>query len=226
MSTVVVTGASRGIGRYLAERALGRGDRVVGLARTAVDTAFDCRPCDVTDPASVERSLEDLRKDGSVFALINAAGVASMNLFLTTPVETIQRIVATNLLGTMYCSQVLGRTLARNGQGRIVNFSSIAVALGIAGEAVYAASKAGVEAFTRVFAREMSPHGVMVNAIAPGPVGTAMIEGLDEERIRAVVESQVIRRRIELPDIWDAVEFLLSPKSAALSGEVLHLGGV
>jgi 3-oxoacyl-[acyl-carrier protein] reductase len=158
--------------------------------------------------------------------LINAAGIAAMNLLLTTPSQTIKRIVETNLLGTIYASQVVSHALVRRGGGRIINFSSIAVAIGLQGESVYVASKAGVEGFTRSFAREMAPHGVTVNAIAPGPIDTDLIANVPSEKLQAITDRQIIPRKASVEDVWQIVRILLSPESAMLSGQVLHVGGV
>jgi 3-oxoacyl-[acyl-carrier protein] reductase len=188
--------------------------------------AYEARTADVSDHSSLNTALQDLRRDQSVYALINAAGIAAMNLLLTTPSQTIKRIVETNLLGTIYASQVVSHALVRRGGGRIINFSSIAVAIGLQGESVYVASKAGVEGFTRSFAREMAPHGVTVNAIAPGPIDTDLIANVPSEKLEAITDRQIIPRKASVEDVWQIVRILLSPESAMLSGQVFHVGGV
>ena len=224
--TIVVTGASRGIGRYCAERLQKTGYRVIGLARTQRDEApFDMRLCDVTDVDSVKAAFADLRRDRSLCALINAAGVASMNLTLTTPADTVRRIVETNLVGTIYCCQAAVPSMIRRGNGRVVNFSTIAVPLALKGEAPYVASKAGVEGFTRTFAREMADHGITVNAIAPGPIKTDLISKVPQDKIDDVVRQQILQRQAEPEDVFDLITLLLSAQSSMITGEVLHLGG-
>ena len=227
MDSVIVTGASRGIGRYCADQLHRTGYRVIGLARNPDPRApFEIRPVDVSDCASLQAALADLRRDRSVYALLNVAGIASMNLLITTPPATIRRIVETNLLGTIYACHVVAPALIRRGSGRIINFSTIAVALGLAGESVYAASKAGVDGFSRSFAREMASHGITVNSVAPGPVNTDLIAKVPAEKIRAIVDRQIIPRQACLEDIWRIVSLLLSPECAMLSGQVFHVGGV
>lgn len=226
MDTVIVTGASRGLGRHCANQLHSRGYRVVGLGRTTTaDAAFEMRVADVTDPASVATALADLRRDASVYALINAAGIASMNLVVTTPGETVRRIIETNLLGTIFLCQQVAPALIRRGSGRIINFSTLGVPLAIKGEAIYIASKAGVEGFSRAFAREMSPHGVTVNTIAPGPIDTALIAKVPKEKVDAVVRQQIIQRQAQPEDVWNIVSLLLSPESSMISGETIHVGG-
>ncbi len=226
MNTVIVTGASRGIGLHCANQLHTEGYRVVGIARHFDGkVAYETRTADVSDHSSLAAAFEDLRRDRSVYALINAAGIASMNLLLTTPSQTIKQIVDTNLLGTIYASQIVARALVRRGSGRIINFSSIAVSIGLQGESAYVASKAGVEGFTRSFAREMAPHGVTVNAVAPGPIDTDLIANVPAEKLQAIVDRQVISRKAGLEDVWRIVRMLLSSESAMLSGQVFHVGG-
>ena len=227
MDTVIITGASRGIGRYCAEHLHATGYRVIGIARHFDEMpAFECRSADVSEHASLSAALQDMGRDRSVYALVNAAGIASMNLLLTTPPQTIKRIVETNLLGTIYCSQLIAPALIRRGNGRIINFSTIAVAIGLQGESVYVASKAGVEGFSRSFAREMAPNGVTVNVIAPGPVNTDLLSKVPEEKIQAIVDRQIIQHKATPEDILRVVLMILSPESAMLSGQIFNIGGV
>ncbi|HEY8165211.1 MAG TPA: SDR family oxidoreductase [Gemmatimonadaceae bacterium] len=224
--TVIVTGASKGLGRHCAVRLHERGYRVVGLSRTrGEDAPFDLREADVTDAESIARALSDLRRDSSVFALVNAAGIASMNLVVTTPAETVRRIIDTNLIGTILCCQAVAPALIKRKAGRIINFSTLGVPLAIKGEAVYIASKAGVEAFTRVFAREMAPHGVTVNAIAPGPIDTDLLAKVPRSNIDDVVNRQIIPKQAVPEDVWNILSLLLSPESSMVSGQTIHVGG-
>jgi 3-oxoacyl-[acyl-carrier protein] reductase len=226
MDTVIVTGASRGLGRFCAEQLSSRGYHVIGLGRNPDSNApFEMRAVDVADSESVADAFKDLRRDASVYALINAAGIASMNLVVTTPAETVRRIIETNLLGTIYCSQQVAPALIRRGGGRIINFSTLGVPLAIKGEAIYIASKAGVEGFTRVFARELAAHGVTVNAVAPGPIETALIAKVPKESVHAVVQQQIIPRQGTPQDVWNIVSMLLSAEGSMISGQTIHVGG-
>jgi 3-oxoacyl-[acyl-carrier protein] reductase len=224
--TVVVTGASRGLGRHLCQRLVEAGHGVIGLART-VEPIPGVRmiACDVGDPDAVAGAFAEIKRSKDLYALINAAGIASMNLVLMTPPETIERIVRVNLLGTIYCSQQAGRLLARRRKGRIINFSTIAVSLALKGEAVYAASKAGVESFSRTFAREMGDHDVTVNCVAPGPIDTALIAKVPSHKIEQVVARQAITRQAQPDDVWNIVSLLLAPGASMVTGDVLHIGG-
>lgn len=223
---LVITGASRGLGRFMAGCAIREGYAVTGLARTLVEDAdIPMLACDVTNPEDVVRCFASLRKL-PLWGLINAAGAASMNLLLTTPTATMRKLVSCNLLGTMYCCAEAGKIFVRRKAGRIINLSSIAVALGLQGEAAYVAAKAGVEGFTRAFAREMAPFGVTVNAVAPGPVPTALTAGVPESKLEELRRRQVLPRPLTPEDVWKSVSLLLDERSDALSGEILHVGGV
>jgi len=224
---IVVTGASRGLGKAVCERLIGAGRDVLGLARHAGQMPFLSASCDVSDYDAVKevaRRLKAEKKD--VTGLVNAAGIASMNLAVTTPKETSKKIVATNLLGTIHCCQLLAPLMIRRKAGSIINFSTIAVALGLKGESVYVASKAGVEGFTRSFAREMADFNITVNCIAPGPVDTDLIKGLSAQQVSKVVEQQIIPKQFDADAVCDLVELLFDPRSRSLTGQVMHLGGV
>jgi 3-oxoacyl-[acyl-carrier protein] reductase len=226
VDAVVVTGASRGLGAHCALRLHEKGYRVIGLGRKPPkNSTFEIRVADVADSVSVAAALGDLRRDKSVYGLINAAGIASMNLVITTPPETVRRIIETNLIGTIFCCQAIAPAMIKRGGGRIINFSTLGVPLAIKGEAVYIASKAGIEGFSRAFAREMAPHGVTVNTIAPGPIDTALIEKVPTQKIDDVVARQLIPRQGEPEDVWNIVSLLLSAESAMITGQTIHVGG-
>ena len=224
---LIVTGASRGLGAHIAARAAQSGYRVLGAARASGEgPGFAIRACDVTDEAAVRALARHAAGLGLAYGLINAAGIAAMNLAVTTPPATVRRIIETNLVGTIAMCQRFAPLLMRAGTGRIINVSTIAVPLGLAGEAVYAASKAGVEAFTRSLARELSSFGITANCIAPGPIETDLIAGVPRPAIAKIVEQQVIRRQGTLEDAWDATRLLLADEARMISGQVLHIGGV
>lgn len=223
---IVVTGASRGLGHEISKRIIGTGDEVFGLARDVSELDFPAESCDVADPASVSKAAKKVRETGKkVTGLINCAGVASMNLVMTSSVSQIENLVKVNLLGTIFACRAFSPLMVRTGFGRIINFSSIAVKLAIAGEATYAASKGGIETFTRAFAREMSGHDITVNCIAPGPIPTDMMRGVSSAQIDRIIQQQVIRRQFSSDDVCDVIELLLLPSARSLSGQILNLGG-
>lgn len=223
---IVVTGASKGLGRAICERLLEKGFEVFGIARNIEGLPFPSMACDVSSYEQVKAVSQKLKKDGvRIRGLINAAGIASMNLAVTTPASVAVNIINVNLLGTIYCCQNFAPLMLRNKAGSIVNFSTIAVALGLKGESIYAASKAGVEGFTRSFAREMADFNVKVNCIAPGPIDTNLLKGITSAQIQNIVSQQIIPKQFTPSAVSDLVEILLDERSGALSGQVLHVGG-
>lgn len=223
---IVVTGASKGLGRAICDRLISKAIPVFGLARNVENVPFPSMTCDVSSYENVKAVSQRLKKDGvKVEGLINAAGIASMNLAVITPPNVSQNIVHTNLLGTIYCCQLIAPLMLRNKAGSIINFSTIAVALGLKGESIYAASKAGVEGFTRSFAREMADFNVNVNCIAPGPIDTNLLKGITTTQIQKIVSQQIIPKQFTPDSVSDLVELLLDKRSSSLSGQVLHVGG-
>ena len=228
--TLVITGARKGIGRRLAEHYLSTGYRVYGCSRAESDLQdknYTHVRCDVSEEREIRELFARVRCDaGELYGLINNAGVAAMNHVLLTPTEIIERLIRTNYLGTFICSREASRLMQRSRQGRIVNFTSVAVALSLSGEAAYAASKGAVETLTRVLAKEVGTYGITVNAVGPSPVTTDLIAGVPKEKIERLVRKQAIQRMGSHEDIANAVDFFLSPSSGMVSGQILYLGGV
>ena len=224
---ILVTGASRGLGKAISERLSEKGKRVIGLVRTPTSCEIESVQCDVTDYASVKAASRQIKQMKTpVESFINAAGVAAMNMAVTTDETTVQKLIQTNLVGTIYCCQLFSPIMLRQKRGVFINFSTIAVALALKGESVYAASKAGVEAFSRSFAREMADFNVRVNCVAPGPIRTDLLQGITDTQIQNIVSQQVIPKQFEKSDVCDLIELLIDPRASSLSGETLHIGGV
>ncbi|MCF6303333.1 MAG: SDR family oxidoreductase [Devosiaceae bacterium] len=227
MKTIVVTGASRGLGASIATALKDDGYKVIGLSRSGeAPDGVTGIACDVGEHASVKAALGDVSKDKNLYALINAAGIASMNLAMATPPETVQRIIQTNLIGTINCSIALSKRFARNKSGRIINFSTIAVPISLKGESVYVASKAGVEGFSKSFAREMGDFNITVNVIAPGPIDTNLIASVPSGAIDKIIEHQILPKKFEKQDVVDLTKYLLSDQSHMISGHIFNIGGV
>ena len=224
---IIVTGASRGLGREISNRLLAVGETVCGISRDVSSIKTRAYACDVSSYESVQNIATILKqKKAKVKGVINAAGIASMNLALTTPPNITKKLINTNLIGTIFCCQLFAPLLIRNKGGSIVNFSTIAVPIGLKGESIYVASKAGVEGFSRSFAREMSDFNINVNCIAPGPIDTDLIKGVSSNLITKVIEKQIITRQFNKSDVADLVEALLDKKLSSLSGQVLYVGGI
>ena len=227
---IVITGTYKGIGKRMAEYFLERGDVVCGCSRheaTIEDGNYHHFVVDVTDEVAVNKFARSVKKEvGFVDALINNAGVASMNHFLMTPSDTAKRVMDVNYFGAVNMARAFMNLLKKSEHGRIVNFSTVAVALSLEGELAYSSSKAAIENFTRVLAKEISTFGITVNAIGPTPIHTDLIAKVPEEKLEKILAEQAIHRYGEVEDIINVIEFFISPKSDFVTGQVLYLGGI
>ena len=226
----LITGTRKGIGRHLAEHYLARGHHVIGCSRQDSDLKHERYQhfnADVVDEVAVKSLFSAVRKQhGRLDNLVNNAGVASMNHSLLTPVETVRRVMDTNLTGAFLFMREAAKVMQKAKYGRIVNFSTVAVALDLEGEAAYVASKAAVEALTRVMARELATFGITVNAVGPVPIETDLIRSVPKDKIAGLVARQAVKRLGTLDDVTHVVDFFLAPGSGFVTGQVLYLGGV
>ena len=230
---ILITGTSRGLGSFLADYYLSKGDLVTGCARSEAPAKISNQQnyrhyhIDVTDVQAVRGLLADLQREvGWLDVLINNAAIANMNALALTPVETARYMMEVNFLGTFLLSQVAIRLLRKSPVPRIVNVSSVAVPLRLAGEGVYASSKSAIETLTRVAAREFSTFGITCNAVGPTPIDTDLLKGISKEKIRTVVQRQAITRMAEPNDVAHILDFFLDPLSHMITGQVIYLGGV
>jgi 3-oxoacyl-[acyl-carrier protein] reductase len=226
---VLITGSSRGIGRFLVDHFLERGALVEGCARHPVDwerPGYTHHCVDVTDEGQVKAMLSSIhRRHGRLDIAINNAGIAAMNHALLTPGETARQILHVNVLGSFLVCREAAKLMRRRSYGRIVNFSTIAVPLRLEGEALYAAAKSAVEMLTRVLAREFAPFGITVNAIGPTPIETDLIRGVPREKLQQIIDHLAIRRFGTFRDVAHVIDFFVHPASDYITGQVLYLGG-
>lgn len=225
----LVTGSRTGIGKYLAEQLVGLGYQVAGCSRKPADWSLDGYthfPADVSDESQVKALLKAVRERyGRLDVAVNNAGIASMNHCLLTPVSTLDRIMNTNVRGTFLVSQESAKIMRARKFGRIVNLSTVAVPLSLEGEASYVASKSAVEGLTRVMSRELAEFGITVNAIGPGPIDTALIQGVPKTKIDAVLNRLATRRPGQPADVFHVLKFLIDPHSDQITGQIIYLGG-
>lgn len=230
MNSIVVTGTRKGIGQAIAHYYLERGWNVSGCSRGDASILHDnyrhyC--LDVADESAVVRMAHAVRKDvGTIDALINNAGIASMNHFLLTPGTTVERILRTNVAGTFLFCRECAKLMRKRKRGRIINFTSVAHSLNLEGEAIYAASKAAIESLTRILSRELASLNITVNAVGPTPVETDLIKGVSREKMDALIARQAIQRYGTIDDIINVIDFFLRPESDFITGQVLYLGGI
>jgi 3-oxoacyl-[acyl-carrier protein] reductase len=225
----LVTGARRGIGRFLAKHLLDGGFRVVGCSRNPADWEapnYLHVQADVAKEAEVRSLMRRISKlHGRLDAVINCAGAATMNHVLLTPATTLEDLLRTNVVGTFLVSREAVKLMRPRGFGRIVNFSSIAVPLRLEGQAAYVASKSAVVALTQVMARELAELGITLNVVGPPPIETDMIRGVPAQKIDRLVTAMPVKRLGTMPDVANVVDFFLRPESGAVTGQVVYLGG-
>jgi len=167
-----------------------------------------------------------IKKYNKIDVLINNAGIALMNHLILTAGSSTESIFKTNFHGTFLFTREVSRSMIRNKYGRIVNFTTVAVPLKLEGEAIYASSKAAVETFTKISAKELGSYGITVNAIGPSPIYTDLIRLVPKDKIDKLIEGQAIKRFGEIKDILHVVDFLISDKSDFVTGQILYLGGI
>ncbi len=227
---LVITGTSRGIGLGLADHYLAQGDLVCGCSRAPASRQhqnYSHFELDVSDEKAVVAMVHAVvRQHGRIDGLLNNAGIASMNHALLSPLATARSIFSTNFFGTFLFCREVGKAMVRKKSGRIVNFATVATPLRLEGESLYAASKAAVESFTQVLARELGEAGVTVNAIGPTPVPTDLIKNVPKNKMDALLARQAIRRFGSIEDVINVADFFLAPQSSFVTGQIIYLGGV
>jgi 3-oxoacyl-[acyl-carrier protein] reductase len=228
MPTALITGSSQGLGRALAERLLADGWTVHGFARGPQDlthAAFTAHVVDVTDEAAVRSAVSTVAATGRIDVLINNAGAAALNALLLTPGKVAEQLMRVNYLGTFHCLQAVGKVMVRQRAGRIINLTTVAVPLSLEGEAAYVASKAAVEALTKVAAKEFARQGVGVMAIGFGPVDTRLTRAVPKAAL-AKINGEIARP--QGTTMAQAVDFFLAQLHAPdfTSGSVRYLGDV
>ncbi len=226
----LVTGTRKGIGKSLAKHYVDLGHRVVGCSRQACDWDLDGyshHQMDVADEAAATELFARVRREhGRLDHLLNNAGIAVMNHALLTPIDTVQRVMNTNVVGTFLFCREAAKLMRKAKFGRIVNFTTVAVPFKLEGEAVYAASKAAVLLLTQVLARELATYGITVNSVGPVPIRTDLIRGVPEEQLASLVARQAIPRFGTYEDVSNVTDFFLRPESGFVTGQNLYLGGV
>lgn len=231
----LVTGASRGIGKAVAAKLAADGMFVVGTATSAEGAAAvgDALGADgagavlrLQDESAVSAAVADIQgRYGAPLVLVNNAGVTRDNLLLRMTPEQWSEVVDANLTGIYRLTRPLLRGMMRARWGRIVNLSSVVGRTGNAGQANYAAAKAGIEGFTRSLALEVGSRGVTVNAVAPGFIDTDMTRALSAAVRRAMVDRTALGRAGTPTDVAAAVAFLAGDAAAYITGETIHVNG-
>lgn len=239
MSTALVTGGSRGIGRVIADKLAEAGFDIAicysGNENAAEETVKLCEEhgvnaiaikCDVSNETEVAEMFAAVKeKFGPVDVLVNNAGVTKDGLLIRMSEADFDKVIDINLKGTFLCTKAAIKDMVKNRHGSIINITSIVGVNGNAGQANYAASKAGIIGFTKSVAREYGGKGIIVNAIAPGFIQTAMTDELPENVKSDYLKRIPLNRFGQPEDVANAVEFLASEKASYITGQVIEVTG-
>lgn len=234
----LVTGASRGIGRAIALELGARGATVVGTATSeagaqAIGAALSeaglrgtGMVLDVTNPGSIDAVVKAVGEQfGPVTVLVNNAGITRDNLLMRMKDEEWEAIMQTNLTSVFRLSKAVLRGMMKARKGRIINIASVVAVMGNAGQANYAAAKAGMIGFSKSLAREVGSRGITVNCVAPGLIDTDMTRALEEAQQRQILAGIPLGRWGKVEEVAATVAFLASPAAAYITGETIHVNG-
>jgi 3-oxoacyl-[acyl-carrier protein] reductase len=231
----LVTGASRGIGAAIAATLAAAGATVVGTATTqggadqiseALGSSGRGIVLNVADENSAQQALKDVQgTEGNPTILVNNAGITRDNLLMRMKQEEWDDVIATNLTGLFRMSKACLRGMMKAKKGRIINIASVIAVMGNAGQANYAATKAGMVGFSKSLAREIGSRGITVNVVAPGFIDTDMTKVLSDEQRAGMLDQVPLGRLGATADIANAVLFLASAGGAYITGETLHVNG-
>ena len=227
---VLVTGASRGIGKFLAQHYLEQNCRVIGFSRGTSDLKhghYTHFKVDVQVESEVVEAFQTIRKQfGRLDVTINNAAVnPTLSLGMMTSFSAAAQTIGINFLGTFLVSRESAKLMMRKKFGRIVNLSSMAVRHEVKGESIYSASKAAVTTFSRVFAKEVYESGITCNVVAPSAIPTEMMAAVDEKALQDVLKRNAIPKMGEMKDVANTVDWLIKPESQSITGQVIYLGG-
>jgi 3-oxoacyl-[acyl-carrier protein] reductase len=230
--SVLVTGGNRGIGLAIARSLVDAGDKVAITFRSGeppqelVERGVLPVRCDITEPEQVEQAYKEIEeKHGKVEVLVANAGITRDQLLLRMSEEDFASVVETNLTGTFRMVKRASKGMLRARTGRIVLISSVVGLMGSAGQANYAASKAGLVGFARSLARELGSRNITCNVVAPGFVDTDMTRVLSDEQRAGIVEQVPLGRYAQPDEIANAVRFLASDEAAYITGAVIPVDG-
>jgi 3-oxoacyl-[acyl-carrier protein] reductase len=236
MRNVIVTGGSRGLGLGIARKLMESGYRAIAIARSESAELADAmresegqgagslvfRAFDLAAIELIPEFVRDLRKEfGPIYGLVNNAGISVDGSLAMTSTARIEQVVRVNSISPMVLTKYVVRTMMAENCGRIVNISSVTAFTGYSGLSVYGATKASLIGFTKSLAREVGRMGVNVNAVAPGFVDTHLTAEMTDDQRQKIIRRSALKRMVDVEDVANAVDFLLSDQSKSITGTVL-----
>ena len=233
MLNVLITGGSRGIGLAIARRLAASGYHVTAVARRESDDLRQAvrevggdrlhfKPFDLSEVNAIPAFVKAVRDEfGRIYGLVNNAGLGTEGLLATMHNSEIEALIRLNVLSPVVLTKYVVRQMMADGQGRIINISSIIASTGYNGLSVYGATKAAATGFTRSLAREVGRLGITVNAVAPGFIDTELTQGLSDEGRQRIAGRSALRRLPEADDVASMVEYLLGEGGRNITGTVL-----
>ncbi len=228
---MLITGTSRGIGKYLVQYYSKKGYTIIGCSRNPVNYKvkgeYHHFCLDVSDEKKVKEVFSFIRKKfGKLDVLINNAGVASMNHSFLVPVETVHKILNTNVVGTFLFSREAAKLMKKKKMGRIVNFVTVAIQFKLEGEAIYIASKAAIASLTETMSHEYADYGILVNAVGLTLIQTDLIKGVPEEKLKKLLMRQAIHRYGTPDEVCQVIDFFIHEEKNMVTGQIVYMGGI
>lgn len=228
---MLITGTSRGIGKYLADYYVGFGYFVIGVSRGAVEVENDSYKhliSDISNEEDVLNIFKYIRKEVKrLDVLINNAAInpAIVSAALL-PYQTMMKIYQTNVIAPMLFCREAVKLMSRKKFGRIINMGSMATKHEVAGEALYTSTKAALNSYSRVLSKEVYRSGITVNTVAPSAIKTDLSAQINQEALKEVLSRNAIVEYGEMVDVSNSINYLISKESVAVTGQTIYLGGV
>ena len=232
---IIISGLSKGLGLGIAKKLLQNNWKVAGFSRKKTPNIshlekkfknkFFYRSINIKDYKKFDEFIDNSKKMGKIFGLINNAGTVNEDLLVNQDINEIKNLLEINLLGPILLTKKVIKFMMINNSGRIINISSIVAKSGYKGTASYSSTKGGLEGMTRALARELGKRNITVNAVAPGYMKTDLTKNMDPKKLNQIIRRTPLSRPGKIEDVVGLVEFLLKKESGFISGQTILVDG-